>query len=99
MDPVPGALVLQGDLTTQDTRDSITQHLQGGQADVVLSDLAPNLMGDSSTDHLRSVDLAREALDFAVGCLAPGGSFLCKYFQGNEEKEFHEEVRTFFQQS
>jgi len=59
--------------------------LLGGKADVVLSDMAANTTGHRQTDHLRIMALAEAAAQFAREVLAPGGSFLCKVFQGGTE--------------
>ena len=59
-----------------------------GQADLVLSDMAPNTTGHNATDHLRIMALAELALDFACRVLAPGGGFVAKVFQGGTEKDF-----------
>jgi 23S rRNA (uridine2552-2'-O)-methyltransferase len=59
--------------------------LLGGQADVVLSDMAANATGHRATDHLRVMALAEAAADFACAVLAPGGAFLCKVLQGGTE--------------
>jgi 23S rRNA (uridine2552-2'-O)-methyltransferase len=59
----------------------------GGDADLVLSDMAPNTTGHASTDHIRIVALAEMALDFAVQVLSPGGAFVAKVFQGGSEKQ------------
>jgi 23S rRNA (uridine2552-2'-O)-methyltransferase len=57
----------------------------GGNADVVLSDMAANATGHRQTDHLRIMALAEVAAQFACEVLAPGGSFLCKVLQGGTE--------------
>src|SRR5271168_383870 len=57
----------------------------GGQADLVLSDMAANATGHRKTDHLRIMGLAEAAAHFAREVLAPGGSFLCKVLQGGTE--------------
>ena len=59
--------------------------LLGGQADLVLSDMAANATGHRQTDHLRIMALAEAAAHFAREVLAPGGSFLCKVLQGGTE--------------
>ncbi len=56
----------------------------GGEADGVISDMAANTTGHKATDHLRIVDLAELAAEFAGEVLKPGGFFLCKLFQGGE---------------
>ncbi len=61
--------------------------LLGGEADVVLSDMAAPTTGHKNTDHIRIIALADAALDFAIDVLAPGGAFVCKVFQGGAEGE------------
>ena len=86
MDPVPGAITMQGDFTEQEAEDRVIAAM-GGRADVVLSDMAPNTTGHQATDHLRIMGLAEIALDFAQRVLAPGGAFVAKVFQGGTEAE------------
>jgi 23S rRNA (uridine2552-2'-O)-methyltransferase len=86
MDPVPGAIVLQGDFQDPEAEQAVLAALDG-QADLVLSDMAPNTTGHNATDHLRIIALAELALDFAVRVLSPGGAFVAKVFQGGTEKD------------
>jgi len=53
-----------------------------GKVDLVMSDIAPNMMGIADVDHDRSMQLVELALDFACRTLRPGGDFLTKVFQG-----------------
>lgn len=85
MEPVPDAIVLQGDFQEAGTERRVEEAL-GGEADLVLSDMAPNTTGHAATDHLRIMALAELALDFALRVLAPGGAFVAKVFQGGAEK-------------
>lgn len=64
-----------------------------GPADVVLSDMAPNTMGDRDSDHLQQIELARRALEVALAIGAPGSAFVCKVFEGREAKDFEMEAR------
>ncbi|MBO1020002.1 RlmE family RNA methyltransferase [Methylobacterium sp. SD274] len=59
--------------------------LLGGQADIVMSDMAANTTGHKQTDHLRIIGLAETAAEFAREVLAPGGTYLAKVFQGGTE--------------
>jgi 23S rRNA (uridine2552-2'-O)-methyltransferase len=86
MDPVSGAIVLQGDFQDPEAEQAVLAALDG-QADLVLSDMAPNTTGHNATDHLRIIALAELALDFAVRVLSPGGAFVAKVFQGGTEKD------------
>jgi 23S rRNA (uridine2552-2'-O)-methyltransferase len=60
--------------------------LRGGRADVVLSDMAAQGTGHARTDHLRVMALAEAAVEFACEVLEPGGTCLCKVFQGGTEQ-------------
>jgi len=86
MPSVPGSDFLQLDFLDESAPDKLKAAL-GGQADVVLSDMAAPTTGHRETDHLRIIGLAEAALDFAEDILAPGGSFVCKVFQGGAEGE------------
>ena len=81
---VPGAEILQLDFL-EETAPARLKAALGGEADVVLSDMAAPTTGHRSTDHLRIVALAEAALDFAEDVLAPGGAFVCKVFAGGAE--------------
>jgi 23S rRNA (uridine2552-2'-O)-methyltransferase len=85
IDPIHGVTVIQGDFTDPAMPERLLADLGSG-ADLVLSDMAPNTTGHSSTDHIRIVALAEMALDFAVKTLSPGGGFVAKVFQGGSEK-------------
>lgn len=85
IDPLPGANIVQGDFSDPAMPARLTEAL-GGEADLVLSDMAPNTTGHASTDHIRIVALAEMALDFAVQVLSPDGRFVAKVFQGGSEK-------------
>jgi 23S rRNA (uridine2552-2'-O)-methyltransferase len=86
IDPIQGATIIQGDFMDPEMPARLTAEL-GGQADLVLSDMAPNTTGHASTDHIRIVALAELALDFAIQVLSPGGAFVAKVFQGGSEKQ------------
>lgn len=95
MDVVAGAKILQGDFQEDETEAAVLAAL-GGPADLVLSDMAPNTIGHAATDHLRIMDLAALALDFAIKVLKPGGGFVAKVFQGGSEKEMLDRLRLHF---
>jgi 23S rRNA (uridine2552-2'-O)-methyltransferase len=95
IDPVPGATILQGDFQDPAVEKQVEEAL-GGQADLVLSDMAPNTTGHNATDHLRIMGLAELALDFALRVMAPGGGFAAKVLQGGSEKLFLATLKTHF---
>jgi len=94
-DPVPGATVLVGDFLADDSPDRLREAL-GGQADLVLSDMAAPATGHAATDHLRIVAMVEVALDFAMTVLAPGGGFVAKVFQGGTEKTLLDQLKRSF---
>jgi 23S rRNA (uridine2552-2'-O)-methyltransferase len=95
VDPVPGAVMLQGDFTDLEVQERLVEELDG-KADLVLSDMAPNTTGHAATDHLRIMALAEEALAFALGVLAEGGGFVAKVFQGGAEKAMLDTLKRHF---
>ncbi|MCC6472020.1 MAG: RlmE family RNA methyltransferase [Alphaproteobacteria bacterium] len=84
MDPIPGAVLLQGDFLAEDAPRRLTEAL-GRPADVVLTDMAPSATGHAQTDHLRIMNLLEAAVEFAAEVLAPGGAFVGKVLQGGAE--------------
>ena len=86
VDPLPGARFLEGDFLAEDAPARLKEAL-GGQADLVLSDMAAPATGHAKTDHLRTMALAEAALDFAEEVLAPGGAFLAKVLTGGTERD------------
>lgn len=95
MDPIPGATLLQGDFQDPAAERAVLDALDG-QADLVMSDMAPNTTGHGATDHLRIIALAELALDFACKVLAPGGGFVAKVFQGGSEKSLLDGLKRHF---
>ena len=81
-DPAATVEYVRGDLTEDETVDEVTERV--GEADTVLSDMAPNMTGDYDLDHARSVHLVRQAATVAREVLAPGGDFAAKVFDGGD---------------
>ena len=82
MMPLPGVRFLRGDFGDDAVLADLIERLGGRSADLVLSDMAPNISGVGSVDQARSIALAELALDFALKHLKPQGNFLVKVFQG-----------------
>ncbi len=97
MDAVPGAVFVQGDFSTGGGLAQVEAALGGARADVVLSDMAPNLSGIAISDQARSMALAELARDFAISRLKPGGALLVKVFQGAGYDEFLRSLRVAFE--
>jgi len=86
---------LTADILTID-RAWIDKQELGNRFNVVLSDMAPATTGNKTLDAARSFQLCQAALSIAEMVLQPGGSFICKIFQGEEFKEFSDVVRSRF---
>ena len=84
MPALPGVEFIQGDFTEQAVLERLEAALGGARVDLVMSDMAPNMMGISDVDHDRSMYLVDLAVEFASKTLRPGGDLLMKVFQGRE---------------
>jgi 23S rRNA (uridine2552-2'-O)-methyltransferase len=87
MDDVPPATILHLDFLDSGAPEELKSAL-GGEADLVMSDMAAPTTGHKPTDHIRVVALAEAAYEFATEVLAPGGAFVAKVFQGGSERAF-----------
>lgn len=96
MEPLLGVQFVQGDFREQEVLDALMKALGGRKADLVISDLAPNISGIGVSDQARSMYLAELALEFARQCLKPGGALLVKVFQGAGFTEFLAGMRASF---
>jgi 23S rRNA (uridine2552-2'-O)-methyltransferase len=92
MDPIAGVRFVQGDFRQEPTLHALEAALERRRADLVLSDLAPNISGVASADQARSVLLGELALEFAVRWLQPGGDLVVKAFQGAGFAELQRQV-------
>ncbi len=95
IDSVPGATTLQGSIEDPAVLKKISEILDG-KADVVLSDLAPNVSGMWELDHARQISLTTAALGFAGTVLRKGGSAVFKAFEGEMLGELKAELRKSF---
>jgi 23S rRNA (uridine2552-2'-O)-methyltransferase len=93
--PVVDAIILQGSIEDPDMLSKIEEIL-GSKADVVLSDLAPNVSGVWDIDHARQISLSTIALQFTQRVLRIGGSSVFKVFEGDMLKEFRSELNKSF---
>ena len=96
MDTLPSVEFIQGDFTEDEVLEQLMAALGDRKADLVMSDMAPNISGTKAVDQPRSMYLAELALDLAEKSLAEGGSFICKLFQGQGTDEFIAAARRSF---
>ena len=93
--PVAGATILQGSIEDPNMLSKIAEIL-GCKADIVLSDLAPNVSGVWELDHARQLSLSTIAFDFAQQILRVGGSAVFKVFEGEMLNDFRLKLRNSF---
>jgi 23S rRNA (uridine2552-2'-O)-methyltransferase len=87
--PMSGVAVMRGDF-----REKFPEGLK---ADVILSDLSPNLSGIANVDQARWLDLALAAVDLCRKALKPDGVFVVKAFQGEAFEELRARLNDVFE--
>jgi len=96
MDSLAGVEFVQGDFTEEAVLNEILNLMGGAAADLVISDMAPNMSGNGSVDQPASMYLVELALDMARQVLKPKGVFVAKVFQGEGFDEYVKDVRSSF---
>lgn len=96
MDPIPGVTILEGDFREAGVLEQLLTLIGEGGADLVMSDMAPNMSGMDAVDQPRAMYLAELAADLARTILKPGGDFLVKLFQGAGFDEYVRMLRSEF---
>lgn len=96
MDTLPSVEFIRGDFREERVLELLNDALNGLRADLVLSDLAPNISGTKAVDQPRAMHLAELALELCATVLKPGGDLVCKLFQGQGSDEVIAEARRRF---
>ena len=97
MDGLPGIEFIHGDFTEQSTADEIAAAMENRRADLVLSDMAPNISGVGVSDQARAMALVELALESAESFLNSTGAFAVKVFQGEGFDSYIKQVRNRFE--
>lgn len=93
--PIEAAVIIKADIEDPKTRDAVIREL-GGAADVVLSDLAPNVSGIWDIDHARQISLTYAALSLCKGVLSKGGKAVFKVFEGEQTRDLRSDLTKLF---
>lgn len=96
--PYKDVTFLKGDVTKNETIHTILEEVNFEPVSVVLSDMAPDISGNYSMDHARSIHLAGQALKTAQQILCKNGNFVCKVFMGDMLQEFVLDIQDSFKQ-
>ena len=87
MEPIEGVHYIQGDFREESVLAQLEEAMGGGKADVVVSDMAPNLSGHGATDGARVAVLIEMAVDFALHNMKQDGTLVVKLFHGSGYNE------------
>ena len=96
LDPLAGVDFIQGDFREEEPYRALVGALGEHKADLVISDIAPNITGMGSVDQPRAMYLAELALELAKQVLKPGGHMLVKVFQGEGSDAYLRSIREVF---
>jgi 23S rRNA (uridine2552-2'-O)-methyltransferase len=96
IEPIDTTLIIKGNFTEQPVVEQCLQAMNHGKADLVISDMAPNLSGIRATDQARSLYLAELSFDLAKSVLKQGGDMLVKLFEGEGTELYRHELKEHF---
>ncbi|MEO1168109.1 MAG: RlmE family RNA methyltransferase [Pseudomonadota bacterium] len=94
-DPIDGVTIFEMDFLDEDAPEKLEDAL-GGEADLVMSDMAANTVGHKQTDHLRTMALVEAAALFATEVLRPDGTFVAKVLAGGADNTLVAELKRNF---
>ena len=98
MEPIEGVTFIQGDFREAEVLQQLEAALAGRQADIVVSDMAPNLSGIASADAARVEYLIELAIEFAQNHMKPQGALVAKVFHGGSYNEVVQRFKNAFTQ-
>lgn len=82
-EPIEGVQYIRGDFRDEAVLAELVGTMAGKRADLVVSDMAPNLSGVASADAARISHLVELAVEFATHHLHRDGALVCKVFHGS----------------
>ncbi len=96
MDSIPGVDFIKGNFLDQKIQDSIADLLNNKKADVILSDMAPNLTGVKNLDQCNMIEIIEQLLEFTEKMLDIKGTLVLKLFHGGESSEVIAKIKKMF---
>ncbi|MBC7617583.1 MAG: RlmE family RNA methyltransferase [Candidatus Saccharibacteria bacterium] len=97
MEPIEGVTFIQGDFRESEVLEQLARTLQGRMADIVVSDMAPNLSGIASADAARIEYLVELAIEFSQNHMKPQGALVAKVFHGGSYNEVVQHFKAAFE--
>ena len=98
MAPIEGVILLQGDITLQETADKVISYFDGNRADLVISDGAPDVTGLHDLDEYVQGQLILAALVIVSSTLKVGGTFVAKIFRGRDIGILYSQLKVLFKE-
>ena len=95
IEPISNVIIINGNVEDEQMVTLLSKYLEG-KADIVLSDLAPNVSGLWEMDHLKQIDLTMKAVEITKKILKVNGNALYKVFQGEATPKFITYVKSIF---
>ena len=96
MAPIEGVIQIQGDITKLETAQNIISHFDGGKADLVVCDGAPDVTGLHAIDEFIQAQLVLAALNITTHVLKTNGTFIAKIFRGKDITLLYSQLKIFF---
>lgn len=94
--PLPGVILIQGDITKHSTAQTIIDKFEGEKSDLVVCDGAPDVTGLHDIDEYVQSQLLLCALNITTFLLKDGGTFVAKIFRGSNVSMLYAKLRIFF---
>jgi 23S rRNA (uridine2552-2'-O)-methyltransferase len=95
MNPIERVTFIRGDIRKDSVVARLLEVIPDG-ANVVISDMSPDISGNYPYDHARSIELCEHALNFATKVLKEGGNLVVKMFYGDMSKGYVDQVKNYF---
>lgn len=96
MAPIEGIIQIQGDITSETTAKEVIAHFDGGHADLVVCDGAPDVTGLHDMDEYVQAQLILAALTIVSHVLRAGGTFVAKIFRGKDIGLLYSQLKLLF---
>ena len=94
--PIESVQILRGDIRDTELLETLNEVLGGSRADLVISDMAPNISGIATIDQARGAELLQSVLDVCERVLRPEGALLTKLFEGEQVAALRRDCETRF---
>ena len=97
MQIIPGVTFILGDFTKEKIQEKIRNKFE--KIDTIISDIAVNTTGDKNLDSFKTNSVTLNILNFAIENLSPSSNILCKFFNGELDKDIIEFAKKNFSKS